>query len=232
VYTVLASRALLTPRRVPAKHLENDCALVVAKSVTLIPTGMCSITSVAFVCLLPTIQCLKGRPIARTATVLRCLPDKGVCIYSSRLLVVLNGLWHLAGAIFTLSVFFWHLTPAAAKLPGAKAFGWFFKFLTFWGWTLQTLQYALCVFVWCIPKVRACDLIEEGVWLFLDAPVSALVSVCVWHHVSKLQKGLAIVYKMLMGYNGSANSISSLASAVHISAAAAFSNLARLHPPD
>lgn len=37
-------------------------------------------------------------------------------------------------------VWCWHLTPAAAQLPGNHGFGWFFRFLTFYSFTLQTLQ--------------------------------------------------------------------------------------------
>eukprot|EP00879_Flechtneria_rotunda_P001321 GHRR01001471.1.p1 GENE.GHRR01001471.1~~GHRR01001471.1.p1 ORF type:complete len:276 (+),score=55.94 GHRR01001471.1:235-1062(+) len=37
-------------------------------------------------------------------------------------------------------VWFWHLTPAAAQLPGNYGFGWFFRFLTFYSFTLQTIQ--------------------------------------------------------------------------------------------
>eukprot|EP00878_Enallax_costatus_P012817 GHUV01013384.1.p1 GENE.GHUV01013384.1~~GHUV01013384.1.p1 ORF type:complete len:309 (+),score=54.59 GHUV01013384.1:308-1234(+) len=37
-------------------------------------------------------------------------------------------------------VWCWHLTPGAAQLPGNFGFGWFFRFLTFYSFTLQTLQ--------------------------------------------------------------------------------------------
>jgi hypothetical protein len=37
-------------------------------------------------------------------------------------------------------VWLWHLTPAAAALPGNFGFGWFFRFLTFYSFSLQTLQ--------------------------------------------------------------------------------------------
>lgn len=37
-------------------------------------------------------------------------------------------------------VWLWHLTPGAAQLPGNFGFGWFFRFLTFYSFTLQTLQ--------------------------------------------------------------------------------------------
>ena len=50
-------------------------------------------------------------------------------------------LLHIAGGGLFLLVWLWHLTQPASRLPGAKGWGWFFKFLTFWSWTLQTLQY-------------------------------------------------------------------------------------------
>uniref|UniRef100_A0A383VU37 Uncharacterized protein n=1 Tax=Tetradesmus obliquus TaxID=3088 RepID=A0A383VU37_TETOB len=37
-------------------------------------------------------------------------------------------------------VWCWHLTPAASQLPGNQGFGWFFRFLTFYSFSLQTLQ--------------------------------------------------------------------------------------------
>jgi hypothetical protein len=37
-------------------------------------------------------------------------------------------------------VWCWHLTPAAGQLPGNQGFGWFFRFLTFYSFSLQTLQ--------------------------------------------------------------------------------------------
>lgn len=37
-------------------------------------------------------------------------------------------------------VWCWHLTPAASQLPGNFGFGWFFRFLTFYSFSLQTLQ--------------------------------------------------------------------------------------------
>ena len=61
---------------------------------------------------------------------------------------------HLAGAMVCIFVWLWHFTPAAARLPGAMGFGWFFKFLTFWGWTLQTLQYCYCALFSVTTPVR------------------------------------------------------------------------------
>lgn len=63
-------------------------------------------------------------------------------------------LWHFLGAAFALNIFIWHFSEQATKLPGARGFGWFFKFLTFWGWSLQTLQYTLTALFLCVPRVR------------------------------------------------------------------------------
>ncbi|GBF96807.1 hypothetical protein Rsub_09663 [Raphidocelis subcapitata] len=45
---------------------------------------------------------------------------------------------HTVAFCWFLRVWLWHLTPAAAHLPGAKGFGWFVRFLTFYSYTLQT----------------------------------------------------------------------------------------------
>lgn len=42
-------------------------------------------------------------------------------------------------------VWSWHTTDAAKGLPGASGFGWFFRYLTFYSYTLQLLQLGLCV---------------------------------------------------------------------------------------
>lgn len=42
-------------------------------------------------------------------------------------------------------VWVWHTTPAALALPGSSGFGWFFRYLTFWSYTLQLLQLSLCI---------------------------------------------------------------------------------------
>jgi FAR-17a/AIG1-like protein len=61
---------------------------------------------------------------------------------------------HFAGGFLCLLVFIWHFSEAAARLPGARGFGWFFKYLTFWGWTLQTVQYNLTALFTITSPVR------------------------------------------------------------------------------
>lgn len=39
-----------------------------------------------------------------------------------------------------MQVWFWHTEPPAHVLPGAKGWGWFFRYLTFYGFTVQTVQ--------------------------------------------------------------------------------------------
>lgn len=46
---------------------------------------------------------------------------------------------HTVAFVWFVRVWSWHLTPAAAKLPGAQGFGWFVRFLTFYSYTLQTI---------------------------------------------------------------------------------------------
>lgn len=50
---------------------------------------------------------------------------------------------HLVAFAWFSFVWLWHLTPGAAQLPGNFGFGWFFRFLTFYSFTLQTLQLAM-----------------------------------------------------------------------------------------
>jgi hypothetical protein len=47
---------------------------------------------------------------------------------------------HLVAFAWFSFVWCWHLTPGAAQLPGNFGFGWFFRFLTFYSFSLQTLQ--------------------------------------------------------------------------------------------
>ena len=41
------------------------------------------------------------------------------------------------------------------SLPGATGFGWFFRYLTFCSYTLQLIQFALCVLCRILPSQRA-----------------------------------------------------------------------------
>jgi hypothetical protein len=54
-------------------------------------------------------------------------------------------IFHLIAFILYVRVWVWHTTPAALALPGSSGFGWFFRYLTFWSYTLQLLQLSLCV---------------------------------------------------------------------------------------
>lgn len=49
----------------------------------------------------------------------------------------------------------WHTTAAAAVLPGAHGFGWFFRYLTFCSYTLQLIQLVFCCLAH-LTRVRAC----------------------------------------------------------------------------
>lgn len=37
----------------------------------------------------------------------------------------------------------WHLTPAASAHPGSQGFGWFFRYLTFYSFSLQAVTLGL-----------------------------------------------------------------------------------------
>ncbi|KDD74190.1 hypothetical protein H632_c1501p1 [Helicosporidium sp. ATCC 50920] len=45
--------------------------------------------------------------------------------------------------LFFGRVWLWHLSPAGSSFPGAKGFGWYFRFLTFWSLTLQLASFGL-----------------------------------------------------------------------------------------
>lgn len=53
--------------------------------------------------------------------------------------------FHLLAFALFVKVWMWHTTPAALSLPGSSGFGWFFRYLTFWSYTLQLVQLACCV---------------------------------------------------------------------------------------
>uniref|UniRef100_A0A7S1SPC0 Uncharacterized protein n=1 Tax=Tetraselmis chuii TaxID=63592 RepID=A0A7S1SPC0_9CHLO len=53
-----------------------------------------------------------------------------------------------------MKVWLWHFTEAAKVLPGATGFGWFFRYLTFFGFTIQTLTLALSVFASCTLSAK------------------------------------------------------------------------------
>ncbi|PRW20871.1 Leucine Rich Repeat isoform B [Chlorella sorokiniana] len=53
-------------------------------------------------------------------------------------------MFHAFALLFYVRTWMWHTTPAAAGLPGAQGFGWFFRYLTFCSYTLQMVQLAVC----------------------------------------------------------------------------------------
>jgi hypothetical protein len=53
--------------------------------------------------------------------------------------------FHTVCLIWYTTVWVWHTTPAAAFLPGSKGFGWFFRYLTFYSFTLQLIALGLSV---------------------------------------------------------------------------------------
>ncbi|KAK9815412.1 hypothetical protein WJX72_003239 [[Myrmecia] bisecta] len=52
--------------------------------------------------------------------------------------------FHAMALLCYARVWLWHFTPAAAVLPGATGFGWFFRYLTFYSFTLQFGTLLLC----------------------------------------------------------------------------------------
>ena len=53
--------------------------------------------------------------------------------------------FHLVVFAKYFRVWTWHFGSAASVLPGANAFGWFFRFLTFWSYTAQAIQFGIIV---------------------------------------------------------------------------------------
>mmetsp|Transcript_14494 Transcript_14494/g.46086 ORF Transcript_14494/g.46086 Transcript_14494/m.46086 type:complete len:229 (+) Transcript_14494:60-746(+) len=76
----------------------------------------------------------------------------------------------------------WHLSPAATKLPGHSGFGWFFRYLTFCGFTLQLIQLLICT---------ASHFARRGHWLKrasddLSSAIFALaITITILYHVIK-----------------------------------------------
>lgn len=64
-------------------------------------------------------------------------------------------IFHVAALVLYSRVWLWHTTPAAMALPGATGFGWFFRYLTFCSYTLQLVQFALCVLCRVLPSEKA-----------------------------------------------------------------------------
>ena len=64
-------------------------------------------------------------------------------------------IFHVAALVLYSRVWLWHTTPAAMALPGATGFGWFFRYLTFCSYTLQLVQFALCVLCRILPSEKA-----------------------------------------------------------------------------
>lgn len=55
-------------------------------------------------------------------------------------------LFHFACLCWYIYEWHWHMfNPAAQLLKGAQGFGWFFRYLTFCGFTVQTIMLAFCV---------------------------------------------------------------------------------------
>ncbi len=62
---------------------------------------------------------------------------------------------HLALATAFAAVWGWHLTPQANSQEVAKKFGWFFNYLTFFSFSVQLIQFFVCLLADLKPKVLA-----------------------------------------------------------------------------
>lgn len=59
---------------------------------------------------------------------------------------------HLALATAFAAVWGWHLTPQANSQEVAKKFGWFFNYLTFFSFSVQLIQFFVCLLADFKPK--------------------------------------------------------------------------------
>lgn len=97
---------------------------------------------------------------SNASTVKQTDPEPVIAIRSSsvsyeRIRDTVDGLVHILGFCVYASVFMWHFSARASTLPGAAGYGWFFKFLTFWGWTLQMVQFLVVSLSLLTPKERS-----------------------------------------------------------------------------
>lgn len=67
---------------------------------------------------------------------------------------VLLQVFHCFAFAIHVYVFLWHFGDEAAKLPGAKGFGFFFRYLTFVSFTFQLLQLTVVV-LWSVRGMKA-----------------------------------------------------------------------------
>lgn len=75
---------------------------------------------------------------------------------------------HLALVTAFAAVWGWHLTPQANAQDVAKKFGWFFNYLTFFSFSVQLLQFIVCLLADLKPKVyTACSMrqpLQQETW--------------------------------------------------------------------
>eukprot|EP01025_Chloroclados_australasicus_P023985 TRINITY_DN2415_c0_g1_i3.p2 TRINITY_DN2415_c0_g1~~TRINITY_DN2415_c0_g1_i3.p2 ORF type:complete len:277 (-),score=15.66 TRINITY_DN2415_c0_g1_i3:1102-1932(-) len=62
----------------------------------------------------------------------------------------LSRILHCSCCVIFMGVWLWHFTPQASSLPGANLFGWFFRYLTFCTYTLQTFWLLLSTLSWLL----------------------------------------------------------------------------------
>ena len=65
-------------------------------------------------------------------------------------------------------VWFWHFTPFASYLPGASLFGFFFRYLTFCTYTLQTMHLGLSLFTEVLIGAKECKRTRPRLARFAD----------------------------------------------------------------
>ncbi|CAG9462348.1 unnamed protein product [Pedinophyceae sp. YPF-701] len=105
-------------------------------------------------------------------------------------------LLHLAGMMVFSYVWMWHLSERAQSLPGASGFGWFFRYMTFCSFTLQTITSILQVLADLSQEHKAPKMFRLTVRLVDDLSCFTFAVACtvtvMYYGVEKSMKGGAV----------------------------------------
>mmetsp|Transcript_41498 Transcript_41498/g.105142 ORF Transcript_41498/g.105142 Transcript_41498/m.105142 type:complete len:259 (+) Transcript_41498:370-1146(+) len=93
-----------------------------------------------------------------------------------------------------VKVWMWHFSNAAKVLPGATGFGWFFRYLTFFGFTIQTFTLTLSVFASCTLSAKNISLgrgqrVRDLADNFSSAAFGLANVVTVMFHIVRVMRG-------------------------------------------
>ncbi|GAQ86887.1 hypothetical protein KFL_003180080 [Klebsormidium nitens] len=76
--------------------------------------------------------------------------------------------FHLTLFCVYLYGYLWHFSDGAKQLPGSHGFGWFYRYLTFWGFSIQLVTWAFSLLTHLFPRwkdaKRISDLLASSVF--------------------------------------------------------------------